>query len=106
MMDWLSNLLPYPWSLLAAIALPIVLHRLGVKIPFMNPSPAPAPTPATPNPSPANPSGPILIPTVTDRPILNGLLSLLATLRNLKAEDLDPTEKIVAVKLLEELKVK
>lgn len=40
------NVIPFPWSLLVALALPIVLARLGVKVPFL-PQPAPAPAPKT-----------------------------------------------------------
>lgn len=89
-----------PWGILAGIAIPIILNRLGVKIPLMKPTPGPTPGQAPVDPVPV----PVPTPTTPDRPILNGLLALLALLKGIKAADLPPEEKALAGALLEELK--
>lgn len=52
-----------PWLLVAGALVPVILARLGIKLPLM---PAPAPGPA---PSP--------VPSPTGRPLLDALLKLL-----------------------------
>lgn len=99
----LLNLIPFPWSLLVAVALPIILHRLGIPVPFL-PKPTPGPAPE-PKPSPVDPA-PIAPPSVPNRPALNLLLSFLMALRGVKPGDLDDADKKLIGHMLTELQTK
>lgn len=91
----LSNLLPFPWSLIAGIVIPIVLGYLGVKLPNLKPKPNdPAPKPSDP-PAPA--------PSIPDRPILNALLALLALVKTKSFADLETDEKALVAAMFNEL---
>lgn len=86
-----------PWGVVLGAALLLLAQRLGVKLPgpLSPPAPKPAPEP-TPVPVPA-PVDPKPAPVLPDRPILNGLLSvLLAVLESQARRENKSVEAVVA----------